>query len=69
MIITADYHHRMIDRLKKDLQAAKNFYKLCRQSIREATKEKDEETVYFWANQQDNALQQIQAIEIQLNAQ
>lgn len=57
-----EYKTAIVTRLRKDLQTAKNYLRTCRQAISEAMKEQDEETVYFWANQQDNALQQIEAI-------
>jgi hypothetical protein len=65
---SADYRSRIIDRLKKDLQTARNYLKTCREYITQATREKDDETAYFWANQQDTALQQVKAIRHQLKA-
>lgn len=62
----ADYRQRMIDRLKKDLQTARNYLKTCREYINQAMREQDEETAYFWANQQDTALQQVEVIRHQL---
>lgn len=52
--------------LQRDIKAAKNYLKICRQYITQAQQEQDEETVYFWASQQDIAAQQVQAINYQL---
>ena len=57
---------KLIAALKRDLKAAQNYYKICRQYITQAQQEQDEETVYFWASQQDIAAQQVQAINYQL---
>ena len=57
---------KLVAALKRDLQNAKNYLKICRQYITQAQQEQDEETVYFWASQQDIAAQQVQAINYQL---
>lgn len=57
-----EYKTAIVTRLRKDLQTAKNYLRTCRHAINEAMQQQDEDTVYFWANQQDNALQQIEAI-------
>ena len=57
---------KLVAALKRDLQNAKNYLKICSQYITQAEQEQDEETVYFWASQQDIAAQQVQAINYQL---
>ena len=59
---------RITERLKKDLSATKNYLKACRKQIQEAATHNDDENLYLWASQYDTALQQKQAIEIQLNS-
>ena len=57
---------KLIAALRRDLKAAQNYLKICSQYITQAQQEQDEETVYFWASQQDIAAQQVQAINYQL---
>lgn len=58
--------NKLVSALKRDLQNAKQYLKICRDYIQQAQQEQDEETLYFWANQQDIAAQQVQAINYQL---
>lgn len=58
--------NKLIAALKRDMQTANNFLKTCRQYITQAGKSGDDETAIFWANQFDNAAQQLQAINYQL---
>jgi len=57
-----EYKTAIVNRLRKDLQTAKGYLRTCQQYYKEATSQEDEETVYFWASQQDATLQQIEAI-------
>lgn len=52
--------------LQRDIKAAKNYLKICRQYISQADNSGDNETAVFWANQYDNAAQQVQALNYQL---
>ena len=52
--------------IQRDIKTAKNYLKICRQYIQQADNSGDNETVVFWANQYDNAVQQVQALNYQL---
>jgi len=61
-----EYKQAIARRLKNDLQTAQAYLKMCRHYILESDHDGDSETLYFWANQQDSTLQQIQSIGYQL---
>ena len=61
----ADYRAAMVARLTADLEANKNYLKVCRQQVNES---EDPETLGFWARQQDRALMSIRAINANLQA-
>jgi DNA-binding ferritin-like protein len=52
--------------IQRDIKTAKNYLKICRQYIQQADNSGDNETAVFWANQYDNAAQQVQALNYQL---
>lgn len=52
--------------IQRDIKAAKNYLKICRQYISQADNLGDNETAVFWANQYDKAAQQVQALNYQL---
>jgi len=52
--------------IQRDIKTAKNYLKICRQYIAQADTSGDIETAVFWANQYDNAAQQVQALNYQL---
>lgn len=56
------YRSNLLAALKRDLQRAKNYLRLCVVSIQEAASQEDDETVQMWANQQDVVLQEIESI-------
>lgn len=60
------YRSNLLAALKRDLQRAKNYLRLCVTSIQEAAADEDDETVQMWANQQDVVLQEIESIKQQL---
>ena len=52
--------------IQRDIKTTKNYLKICRQYIQQADNSGDNETAVFWANQYDNAAQQVQALNYQL---
>ena len=57
---------KLVLALQRDIKTAKNYLKICRQYIQQADNSGDNETAVFWANQYDNAAQQVQALNYQL---
>ena len=57
---------KLVLALQRDIKAAKSYLKICRQYIAQADTSGDIETAVFWANQYDNAAQQVQALNYQL---
>ena len=57
---------KLVLALQRDIKTAKNYLKICRQYIQQADNSGDIETAVFWANQYDNAAQQVQALNYQL---
>ncbi len=64
--MTTEYKQSLCHALHRDLKAANNFLKVCRHYILEAAEKNDDDTMCFWANQQDTTSEQIEMLNWQM---